>query len=167
MITVLKPDIEAQTPCGLNHIVLKVRDIQESHRFWTELLGFHHVGTVHRPPRAPMRFYSGERNGKLRHHDIALVEEPAPTAGPGTHRHELDHVAIEYATETAWRRQIAFLTARGVVLRRRVDRGVTRSIHVTDPNGHEIELVHELPREIWEHDIQAALDHAVVRAIDE
>jgi catechol 2,3-dioxygenase len=165
MITVLKPDTEAQTPCGLNHLVLDVRDIEESHRFWTELLGFRHVGTVHRPPGASMRFYSGERDGKLRHHDIALVEQPglpADYAAPG-----LNHVAIEYPTETAWRRQIAFLKARGVALHRRVDRGVTRSIHLTDPNGYEIELVHELPREMWEGDIAAALNHAVARAIDE
>ncbi len=29
---------------AINHIVLNVRDIEESHRFWTELIGFTHVG---------------------------------------------------------------------------------------------------------------------------
>jgi hypothetical protein len=27
---------QAVTPVGLNHLVLNVRDIEESHRFWTE-----------------------------------------------------------------------------------------------------------------------------------
>ena len=28
------------TPVGLNHLVLNVRDIEELHRFWTEIIGF-------------------------------------------------------------------------------------------------------------------------------
>ena len=53
----------AVTPVGLNHLVLNVRDIEASHRFWTEMLGFRQVGEV--PPRlggvqrGAMRFYSG------------------------------------------------------------------------------------------------------------
>ncbi|HSZ87897.1 MAG TPA: VOC family protein [Acetobacteraceae bacterium] len=162
---------EAQTPRGLNHIVLNVRDLEESHRFWTELLGFRHVGTLSRPvpdgmPRARMRFYSGERDGKLHHHDIALVEQMLP--GDLAKRPQaLNHVAIEYATQEAWHKQIAFLTAHGVTVYGRVDRGVTHSIHLSDPNGNEIELVHELPRELWEGDIDAALNRAVERPISE
>ena len=65
------------TPVGLNHLVLNVRDLEESHRFWTEILGFKQVGerkaTPERanPPR--MRFYSGDHDGKMQHHDIALI----------------------------------------------------------------------------------------------
>jgi catechol 2,3-dioxygenase len=75
-------------------------------------------------------------------------------------------VAITYPTHEAWERQIAFLTGNGIALHRRVDRGVTHSIHVNDPDGNEIELVHELPREMWEGDIDAALNRAVERPID-
>lgn len=164
MTPMSEPEIEAQTPCGLNHLVLNVRDIEESHRFWTKSLGFRHVGTSRRPDpsgKPPMRFYSGERDGKLRHHDIALVEGSVPPADTTAHPHALNHVAIEYATQEAWRKQIAFLTTRGVELYRRVERGVTHSIHLTDPNGYQIELVYELPRALWESDIDAALNHAV------
>jgi catechol 2,3-dioxygenase len=168
MTALSQPDTEAQTPSGLNHLVLNVRDLEESHRFWTEFLGFRHVGTSRSPgPNGTpaMRFYSGERDGKLRHHDIALVEEPAPHAGPPKPPQALNHVAIEYATQAAWQQQIAFLTARGVALHRRVERGVTHSINLTDPNGYAIELVYELPRALWEGDIDAALNHAVERPI--
>ena len=65
------PPSAAVTPLGLNHLVLNVRDIEASHHFWTEMLGFRQVGALGR-----MRFYSGERDGRLHHHDIALVENP-------------------------------------------------------------------------------------------
>jgi catechol 2,3-dioxygenase len=168
----LETETEAQTPCGLNHLVLNVRDIEESHRFWTEYLGFRHVGTLRRPgpdgkPRAPMRFYSGEQDGKLRHHDIALVESTALAIDLSERPQAFNHVAIGYPTRETWQKQIAFLTARGVTLYGRVDRGVTHSIHLTDPNGHEIELVHELPRALWESDIDTALNQAVEHPIGE
>ena len=67
------------TPRGVNHLVLNVRDIEESHRFWTEVVGFHQVGqltpTKDRPNPPKMRFYSGVReDGTSHHHDVALVE---------------------------------------------------------------------------------------------
>jgi catechol 2,3-dioxygenase len=109
MSPVIQHDTEAQIPSGLNHLVLNVRDIEESHQFWTDLLGFHQVGASHRPGpdgRPPMRFYSGERDGKLRHHDIALVEGSAPAADT-VHPQALNHVAIEYPTQEAWQKQMA------------------------------------------------------------
>ena len=34
------------TPVGVNHVVLNVRDIEESHRFWTEIVGLKQVGAL-------------------------------------------------------------------------------------------------------------------------
>ena len=67
------------TPRGINHLVLNVRDIEESHRFWTEIVGFRQVGqltpTKERPNPPTMRFYAGVReDGTSHHHDVALVE---------------------------------------------------------------------------------------------
>lgn len=153
----------AETPCGLNHVVLKVRDIDASHAFWTDCLGFKHVGTLSRtgtdgtpPPR--VRFYSGERDGKLSHHHIALAEEPALPAGDDGGFQALDHIAIAYPTHEAWRRQVDFLTGRHVTVSRWIERGTMHSVMVTDPNGYHVELVCDLPREFWETDIDAALN---------
>src|ERR1700749_435318 len=66
------PD-EAVTPGGINHLVINVRDMEESHKFWTEVLGFKLVG---KSSRRPMRFYSGDHAGQMTPHDIALVETP-------------------------------------------------------------------------------------------
>ena len=150
----------AETPGGIDHLVLHVRDLDESHRFWTECLGFKHVGTMRRqadggaPP--PTRFYSGERDGKLSHHDVALVEQPTLAAYRGAR--EIDHIAISYPSKAAWERQVHHLARRGVPLFRKLRRGTTDSVHARDPNGYVIELVVELPREMWEQDIDAALN---------
>ena len=99
------------TPVGVNHVVLNVRDIEESHRFWTEIVGLKQVGELRPRPEMPnmpkMRFYSGDHNGKFTHHDVALVENPnlpsppkdwalfgAPVA--------INHVAIAMPDRDSW-----------------------------------------------------------------
>jgi catechol 2,3-dioxygenase len=62
---------EAVTPGGINHLVINVRDIEESHNFWTEMLGFKQVAYSKRR-NGKMRFYSGDHDGQMNHHDIAL-----------------------------------------------------------------------------------------------
>jgi catechol 2,3-dioxygenase-like lactoylglutathione lyase family enzyme len=41
------------TPRGINHLVLNVRDMEESHRFWTEIVGFREVGRLTPQPDRP------------------------------------------------------------------------------------------------------------------
>jgi catechol 2,3-dioxygenase-like lactoylglutathione lyase family enzyme len=159
----------AVTPLGLNHLVLNVRDIEESHRFWTEILGFAQVGELHATPQRPnppkMRFYSGDHGGKMNHHDVALVENlnlpPPPKEWSmfGTAL-AVNHIAIALPDRQAWLDQLAFLQARGVPFDRRVNHGMTHSLYIHDPNGYGIELLYELPREVWEGDIDAALNWA-------
>ncbi len=163
MTAYVKTENAPQTPSGLNHLVLNVRDLEEAHRFWTEYLGFKQVGTLHRHAAdgklgPAMRFYSGELDGKLHHHDIALVEQSSLPADRQASGQALNHVAITYPTRQTWQKQIEFLTAHGLRLYGRVARGVTHSVRLTDPDGNEIELVHELPREQWEADIEGALN---------
>ncbi|MBR0867731.1 VOC family protein [Bradyrhizobium diazoefficiens] len=71
-------------PIGVNHIVLNVRNIEESHQFWTAVVGLRLVGEFRQRPGRKMWFYSGVGPDGLRHHDLALVENPnlpAPPAG--------------------------------------------------------------------------------------
>ena len=70
---------QAVAPRRINHIVLNVRDIEESHQFWTEIVGLKQVAALRPRPGMTvpkMRFYSADHDGKLTHHDIALVESP-------------------------------------------------------------------------------------------
>jgi catechol 2,3-dioxygenase len=148
--------------------VINVRDIDESHKFWTEMLGFTQVGELMgrpggAPARGTMRFYSGDHGGgRMNHHDIALVETPTlPPAAPDAAPTAISHIAISLPDREAWLRQLAYLQSKGVPFDRRVEHGMTHSLYIRDPNGYSIELLYELPREVWEGDIQAALNHYV------
>jgi catechol 2,3-dioxygenase len=158
------------TPAGLNHLVLNVRNLDESHRFWTEVLGFKQVGEIKATPQRPnppkMRFYSGDHSGQMNHHDVALVENadlPAPPAEWGMFGMPcaINHIAITLPNREAWLRQLEYLQSRGVKFNRRVEHGMTHSLYINDPNGYGVELLYELPREVWEGDIDAALNFAV------
>jgi catechol 2,3-dioxygenase len=158
------------TPSGLNHLVLNVRNLDESHQFWTEILGFKQVGELKATPTRPnpprMRFYSGDHGGRMNHHDIALIENtglpppPADWAMSGMPM-AIGHIAITLPDREAWLRQLAYLQSRNVRFNRRVEHGMTHSLYINDPNGYGVELLYELPRDIWEGDIDAALNHAV------
>jgi catechol 2,3-dioxygenase len=155
---------EALTPTGINHLVINVRDIEESHRFWTEILGFKQVGVSMRR-NGKMRFYSGDHSGQMNHHDIALCENPDLPAPPADWDMfktpvAVNHIAISMPNREAWLKQLAFLRSKGVKFHRRVNHGMTHSLYISDPNGYGVEVLYELPREVWGNDIQGALGHA-------
>jgi catechol 2,3-dioxygenase-like lactoylglutathione lyase family enzyme len=167
----------AQTPRGVNHVVLNVRDIEVSHRFWTEIVGFRCVAELKPQPgrvRPKMRFYSGVAdNGDLSHHDLALAEVPRREgAGPAEGEPEtwslmgprpgLNHVAIAWPDRESWLKQLEFLQQKGVTFHRRINHGMTHSVYISDPDGHGIEILYELPREVWGRDIDAAQNYAEV-----
>ena len=162
------PPREAVTPVGINHLVLNVRDIEESHAFWTEIMGFKQVGELHPRPDRPnppkMRFYSGDHQGKMQHHDLALMEMPnlpPPSAwSMSDSQVAINHVAITLPSREAWLKQLAFLQSKGITFHRRINHGMTHSVYISDPNGYGIEVLYELPREVWEGDIDAALNYA-------
>lgn len=152
---------EAVTPGGINHLVINVRDMEESHRFWTEILGFKEVG---RSSRRPMRFYSGDHSGRMNHHDIALVENPNLPKPPEDWQMfdmpvAINHIAITMPNREAWLKQLAWLQKSGVKFQRRVNHGMTHSLYISDPNGYGVELLYELPREMWEGDIDAGINY--------
>lgn len=163
----------AQPPRAINHLVLNVRDLEVSHRFWTEIIGFRCVAELKPIPgraRPKMRFYSGvDARGAVTHHDLALAEVPPAEANgaPGPdewslmpRRVGLNHVAIAWPDRESWLKQLAFLQSRRVRFHRRVNHGMTHSVYISDPDGHGIEVLYELPREVWEQDIDAAQNYA-------
>jgi catechol 2,3-dioxygenase len=158
---------EAVSPSGINHLVLNVRDIEESHKFWTEIVGLKQVATLRQKPDRPtmqkMRFYSAVKDGQVTHHTVALVESPnLPPPQPWVLADgsvAINHVALTMPSREAWQKQLAFLQSRGVKFNWRVNHGVTHSVYVNDPNGYGVEFLYELPREMWENDIQGAIDY--------
>lgn len=156
-------------PKGINHLVLNVRDMDESHKFWTEIVGMQQVGelkaTEQRPNPPKMRFYSGERDEGTHHHDLALVENkdlPAPPKEWGMFGMPtaVNHIAITMPDRESWLAHLEYMQEKGVTFHRRVDHGMTHSVYISDPNGYGVEILYELPREVWEGDIDGALNWA-------
>ena len=156
---------------GVNHLVLNVRDIEASHKFYTEGLGWKQIGAL--GPHFPMemRFYAN-RPGS--HHDVALVQMGNPQAAPpvqewglvgGTATNALNHYAVAYRQED-FVKQLEYMKAHDVEFKIRGEHGMTHSCYVVDPDGNGIEILYELPRETWEQDINGALNYFVLTAID-
>ena len=159
---------DVETPVGVNHLVLNVHDIEESHRFWTEIIGLKQVGTFR--PRTDMgelpamRFYSGDHGGKMSHHDVALVETPDLPPRPKEWAmfgapQAINHVAIAMPSRESWLKKLAELQAKDIKFNLRINHGMTHSVYISDPNGYGVELLYELPRELWEGDIDAGLNY--------
>ena len=101
----IKAPDKAISPVGVNHLVLNVRSMDESHHFWCDLLGFKQVGEL-KPrsdgvPSMTMRFYSGVSDDQLSHHDVALVERDGLNQPPEQWSMfdgnlAINHIAITY-----------------------------------------------------------------------
>lgn len=122
--------------------MLKVRDLDRSLAFYRDLLGFRVASEMSNV----MIFLTATGEN---HHDLALlrVGDSAPSAMPNAVG--LYHVAIRLADEDELRRAHGILTERGL-LRGAIDHGVTHSVYTADPDGNEIELYCDAPREEWE-----------------
>ena len=160
------------TPRGINHLVLNVRDIEESHRFWTEIVGFKQVGQLTPTPNAPnppkMRFYCGVREAARattttsRWSRTATCRRRPRNGRCSACRCAINHIAITMPNREAWLEQLTYLQDKGVKFDRRVEHGMTHSLYIHDPNGYGVELLYDLPREVWEGDIDGALNFVEV-----
>lgn len=143
-----------------SHLVLNCRDLDASHTFYTEVLGFEQVGVL--DGKNEMRFYRGDGD---HHHDIALAQVPDPADSPDVVEWTMfpkaagiGHIALEYGTREAWLQQLEHMQSMDVPFLVRGNHGMTHSVYVADPDGNGIECLYDLPREVWEDDVNAALN---------
>src|SRR5262249_61387953 len=118
---------------ALYYVVLNLRVMERSHRFWPEIIGFRRVGTAKPRPDRPvapnMRFYSCDHGGgRMSHHDLALVENRDLPGPPAEWQMvgmpcAINHVAFAYPSREAWLRQLEFLQSKGVKFDLRVEHG--------------------------------------------
>lgn len=156
---------------SLTHIVINVRDMAATHEFYTEMLGFRQVGQIGEPGGTrDMRFYQGAGR---HHHDIAFVQIRKPDLAPevtdwstfpggvlvGGGAPGIVHIAFDYGTREAWLEQIEHLQKRGADFLVRGNHGMTHSVYIADPDGNGIEILYDLPEEVWQNDINGALNH--------
>jgi catechol-2,3-dioxygenase len=146
---------------SVNHLVLNVTDLEASHHFYTAVLGFEQCGELSHTMK--MRFYRGSEST---HHDLALVEvnEPAAERDPGPWSMEpkhvgVNHFAIAYPDRESWLAQLRHLKAQGVEFLVRGNHGMTHSAYIADPDGYGVEVLYNVPPDVWQDDVDAALNY--------
>jgi catechol 2,3-dioxygenase len=129
-------------PLRIGHVVLKVRDLDRSLAFYRDLLGFQVAGEMSNV----MLFLTATGEN---HHDLGLLRVGDQAGSPVPTAVGLYHVAVQLADLDALRTAHRLLSERGL-LKGAVDHGVSRSVYTADPDGNEIELYCDAPREEWE-----------------
>jgi catechol-2,3-dioxygenase len=137
----------------LNHAVLYVRDLEESVRFYTDVLGFRRIEMT------PDGFRGAaflQAPGSTNDHDLGLFEIGAAAAASGAGRSTvgLYHLAWEVDTLDELER-VALALTKADALGGSSDHGSTKSLYGHDPNGLEFEIVWLIPADLLD---DAALD---------
>lgn len=135
----------------LGHLVLYVRNLERSRRFYRDVLGWTEIASDDRQ----MAMYSSGRT----HHELLLLEvgeQAAPI--PEGRRVGMYHFGLKVGTsDDELRDAMVALTEAGATIIGTADHGVTHSLYIADPDGNEIELYIDVQPEVWRDDPQAIL----------
>jgi catechol-2,3-dioxygenase len=132
---------------NVGHVVLKVREIERSARFYRDVLGLTEVARANFG--RPMAFFSTGDN----HHDVAVLEVGPEAALPQPGAVGLYHVALRIGTTLdELRAAKAHLEAHGYTNLRLTDHRVSQSIYLDDPDGNGVELYVDGDPAIWRED---------------
>ena len=120
-------------PKRVGHLVLNVRDMETSVKFYRDVLGFEI--SAQRPDGSGTFFTCGKI-----HHDLALFLA-APDAAPVTRGGlGLNHMALQVEDFETLKQYHQQLQDHGVAIDHMTDHSMTKSIYLNDPDGNGIEL---------------------------
>lgn len=127
----------------LGHVVLYVRDLEESSAFYSEVVGLRQIGRIFDDRGA---LFSGGRT----HHELLLIEvddAPGPLQG---RRLGLYHIGWKVGdTLDDLREALQRAEAFGADVDGLANHTVSQSLYVRDPDGNEIELYVDDPNYDW------------------
>ncbi len=127
----------------LGHVVLYVRDLQQSLHFYRDLLGLHASGETFNG-RACM-LTSGRT-----HHELLLLEVGDAPEPPRGRRIGLYHIGWCIGdTDDELRVAKKQLENAGIRIEGQSDHWVSHSLYLRDPDGNEVELYVDVPDHDW------------------
>jgi catechol 2,3-dioxygenase len=148
----------------LGHLVLYVRDIDRSARFYRDVLGWRQIlPDESEVGHLPVAAFASP-NGRT-HHELLLIEVgPDAAAQPQGRRVGLYHFGLKVGdSDDELREALATVQASGTRIVGSADHTVTHSLYIEDPDGNEIELYVDVPGVDWRSD--PALIGAPVRPL--
>ena len=120
-------------PKRLGHLVLRVRDIERSEEFYSQVLGLEVKGRG----GDTMVFFRSNRDVD---HDLAIAKIADDAPGPEQGRVGLYHFAYELGSIDEIKDAYRILTDRGVRIAGFGDHGEIKGLYLLDPDDNEVEL---------------------------
>jgi catechol-2,3-dioxygenase len=128
----------------LGHVVLYVRDVARSRRFYRDVLGWRDITPA---GELPIALFSSGRT----HHELLLIEvghdaQPVPRGK----RVGMYHFGLKVGeSDDELRAVLRQLQEAKVPVLGATDHGVTHSLYIADPDGNEIELYIDVQPARW------------------
>jgi catechol 2,3-dioxygenase len=126
-------------PQRLGHLVIGVRNLERSKKFYRDILGLDLTGELVHPPLA--LFASNSRD----HHEIGCLEMGMDAEGPRPNQIGVQHIAFRLEREEQLVEAYRRLKAENVPIECTVDHILTHSIYMNDPDGYMIEIYVDQP----------------------
>jgi len=128
-------------PDRIGHVVIKVRELERSRKFYTEIMGLEVMMEMAEPKAA---FFASHRRD---HHELACFEVGKDAAGPQARQVGLAHIAFRLPDENQLRSAYKVLKDNHVPISFTVDHIITKSIYFSDPDGNQLEVYCDNPPE--------------------
>jgi catechol 2,3-dioxygenase len=125
----------------VGHLVLRVKDVERSRRFFEEILGFPVVATNQRG----MVFFSTD--AKDNHHMLTLMPGKEGAAMPTPDQVGMQHVSFELGSFAELQDAYRLFKEKGVTIDHTVYHGITKSVYFYDPDGNRFEVYCNVPEE--------------------
>jgi catechol 2,3-dioxygenase len=125
----------------VGHLVLRVKDVGRSRRFFEEILGVPVVATNQRG----MVFFSTD--AKDNHHMLALMPGKEGAAMPTPDQVGMQHVSFELGSFAELQDAYRLFKEKGVTIDHTVYHGITKSVYFYDPDGNRFEVYCNVPEE--------------------
>jgi catechol 2,3-dioxygenase len=125
----------------VGHLVLRVKDVERSKRFFEEVLNLPVVGQNERG----MVFFSADAEDN--HHMLAIMPAKEGAAMPSPGNVGMQHVSFELGSFAELQQAYRRFKEKGVTICNTTYHGVSKSVYFNDPDGNMLEVYCNVPAE--------------------